>query len=106
MFDEVKTMAERAMSGNADPQALEQAASAHIDQMDQGEVSDHLQTAATNLQSQGQPDLAQQALGLVSQLRSNPGGGAKDEVVNFITSNPQVLQHFAPSFAQGILSRL
>jgi len=49
--------------------------------------------------------LAERALGLVSQLRSNPGGAA-DSVVSFITNNPQVLQHFAPSFAQGILSRL
>jgi len=106
MFDQVKTIAERAMSGNVDSEALEQAASDHVSEMDQGEISDHLQTAATNLQNQGQPDLAQQALNLVSQLRSNPGGGAKDAVVSFIASNPDVLQHFAPSFAQGILSRL
>ena len=105
MFDQVKTLAEDAMSGKVDPQALQQAASDHLNSMDQGEIADHLQTAATNLQNQGQPDLAQQALGLVSQLRANPGGGAS-AVVNFITNNPQVLQHFAPSFAQGILSRL
>ncbi|MBV8727844.1 MAG: hypothetical protein JO233_08660 [Candidatus Eremiobacteraeota bacterium] len=105
MFDEVKTLAENAMSGKVDPQALEQAATDHVGSMDQGEIADHLQTAAQNLQNQGQPDLAQQAMGLVSQLQSSPGG-AKDAVVSFITNNPQVLQHFAPSFAQGILSRL
>jgi len=105
MFDEVKSMAQRAMGSDADPQAMQQATSEHLDSMDQGEVSDHLEAAATNLQNQGQGDLAQQAMNLVSQLRSNPGG-AKDAVVSFIASNPQVLQHFAPSFAQGILSRL
>ncbi|MBV8363347.1 MAG: hypothetical protein JO018_04110 [Candidatus Eremiobacteraeota bacterium] len=104
MFDQLKGMAEQVMSGNVDQQQVQQAASDHLDSMDQGEIADHLQTAASNMQNQGQDGLAQQAMGLVSQLKS--GGDAKSAVVQFIASNPQVLQHFAPSFAQGILSRL
>ncbi len=106
MFDQLKGMAEQVMSGNVDQQKVQQAASDHLDSMDQGQIADHLQTAANNLQNQGQSDLAQQAMSLVSQLQSGGGGGAKQAVVSFIASNPQVLQHFAPSFAQGILSRL
>ena len=104
MFDQLKGVAEQVMSGNVDQQQVQQAASDHLDSMDQGEIANHLQTAADNLQNQGQEGLAQQAMGLVSQLQS--GGDVKGEVVRFIASNPQVIQHFAPSFAQGILSRL
>ena len=84
---------------------VEQAASQHVNQCDSGELAGHLQTAATNMQQQGQGDLAQQAMNLVSQLRSNPSG-AKDAVVAFIKNNPQVLQHFAREFSQGILSKI
>ena len=64
-----------------------------------------LQTAASNLEQSGQSDLAQQATGLIEQLRSNPEG-AKAAIVSFVQTNPQVLEHFAPDFAQGILSKL
>ncbi len=114
MFDNLENLAQQALgekldpqalAGNLDPQAVGQAVSEHLGTMDGGQVADHLQTAATNLQQQGQGDMAQQAMALVSQLQSNPAG-AKDAIVAFVSSNPQVLQHFAPSFAQGILSRL
>lgn len=105
MFNNLENMVQQAVSGNVDPQAVEQAASQHVQQCDNGELANHVETAANNLQQQGNGDLAQQAMGLVQQLRSNPSG-AKDAVVSFIKNNPQVLQHFAPSFAQGILSKL
>ncbi len=105
MFDSVKGMVQEALSGNVDPQALEQAASDHISNCDPSEIQDHLQTAASNAQQSGQDDVAQQATSLISQIQSDPGG-AKDAVVSFIKNNPQVLQHFAPDFAQGILSKL
>lgn len=105
MFNNLENMVQQAVSGNVDPQAVEQAANQHVQQLDNGELANHVETAANNLQQQGNNDLAQQAMGLVQQLRSNPSG-AKDAVVSFIKNNPQVLQHFAPSFAQGILSKL
>jgi pyridoxal/pyridoxine/pyridoxamine kinase len=113
MFDDLKSMAEQALAGkldpqvlaSADPQAVGQAASEHLGTMDNAEITGHLQTATTNLQLQGQGDLAQQAMALVSQVQSNPSG-AKDAIAAFVSSNPQILQHFAPSFAQGILSRI
>ena len=72
MFDSVKGMVEKAASGNLDPQAVEQAASQHVNQCDSGELAGHLQTAATNMQQQGQGDLAQQAieLGLAAAIES------------------------------------
>lgn len=105
MFDSLKNMVEQANSGNLDAQAVGQAASEHVNNTSPEELHGHLQTAASNLQQNGQGDLAQQAQSLISQLQSNPSG-AKDAIVNFIKSNPQVLQHFAPSFAQGILSKV
>jgi len=105
MFDDLKNMAEQALGGNLDPQAVEQAAGEHLNSMDNSQIADHLQTAATNLQQQGQGDLAQQAMSLISQVQTNPSG-AKDAIASFVSSNPQVLQHFAPGFAQGILSRI
>lgn len=105
MFNNLEDMVQKAVSGNVDPQAVEQAAAQHVQQCDNGELADHMQTAADNLQQQGNGDLGQQAMSLAEQVRSNPSG-AKDAVVSFIKNNPQVLQHFAPSFAQGILSKL
>lgn len=87
-----------------DPQALAQAASDHLSQIDSGQLSDHLQTAAQSLQQNGQGDLAQQLLGLAGSAGN--GGSVVSEVTSFISSNPQVLEHFAPDFAQGILGKL
>ncbi len=105
MFDSIKNAVEQAVGGNLDPQALGQAASDHVASVDNDQLAGHLQTAATNLQQQRQGDLAQQAMGLISQLQSNPQD-AKGAIVAFIQSNPQVIAHFAPEFAQGILARL
>ena len=105
MFNSLESFASQVMGGNVDLQALEQAVGLHVGSLDSGQLSDHLQTAATNLQQNGQGDLAQQATSLAEQIASNPGD-AKDAVVSFIQNNPQVLQHFAPEFAQGILSKL
>lgn len=105
MFDSIKNMAEQAMLGNLDSGAVGQAVSGHLGTLDDGQLSDQLQTASSNLQANGQGDLAQQVSGLVEQLASNPSG-AKDAVVAFVQSNPQVLEQFAPEFAQGIMSRL
>ena len=69
------------------------------------EVTQHLQTAASNAQVSGQPDVAQEIGDLVSRYQSDPQG-LKDAAVSYVKSNPQVLAHFAPSFAQGVLSKL
>lgn len=87
MFDSIKDAVEQAVGGVGD-----------------GELAGHLQTAADNAQQQGQGDIAQQVTGLISQLQQNPGD-ARTAIVSFVQSNPQVLQHFAPGFAQGILSK-
>jgi hypothetical protein len=105
MFDSIKNVVEQAASGKLDPQALASAVEGHLSTVDDGQLAGHLQTAATNLQQQGQGDLAQQAMALVGQLQSNPSD-AKAAIVSFVQSNPQILQHFAPEFARGILSRI
>lgn len=105
MFDVIKNFAEQATSGNLNSSQVSQAVSDHLNTVDDGQLGDHLQTAASNLQQNGQGDLAQQVMGLVQQISSNPSG-ARDTIVSFVTNNPSVLQRFAPEFAQGITSRL
>ncbi len=105
MFDELKNVAGGLVGGNADPQAVGDAADQHVQNMDPNELGGHLQTAAANAQQSGQPDIAQQLLGIVSKMKSDPSG-AKDDAVALIRSNPQILQRFAPGFAQGIMGKL
>ncbi len=105
MFDNVAGMVQQFTSGNGDPQKLELATSAHVDEMDGDEVVGHLKTAAANMQENGQPGLAHQVEDMIAQKQSNPDA-LKDEAISFIRSNPQVLTHFAPPFAQGILDRI
>ena len=105
MFDELKNVAGGLLGGNADPQAIGDAASEHVQNMDPNELGGHLETAAGNLQANGQGDVAQQVLGIASKLQSDPGG-ARDEAIALVRSNPQILQHFAPGFAQGILGKI
>jgi hypothetical protein len=57
MFDLVKNIAEQA---NLDPSALDQAVTEHLGTLNNNQLSDHLQTAASNLQNSGQGDLASQ----------------------------------------------
>lgn len=106
MFDQLKTMAGGVLGGgNVDPQAVDDAASDHINTMDGNELGDHLDTAGQNLQQSGQGDLAQQVMSIASQARDNPDA-AKSAAIDLIKNNPQIIQHFAPSFAQGILGKL
>lgn len=105
MFDSIKGAVEQAAGGNLDPSQLASAVESHLGSVGNDELAGHLQTAANNAQQQGQGDLAQQVTGLISQLQQNPGD-ARTAIVAFVQSNPQILQHFAPGFAQGILSKL
>lgn len=98
-------MFDKLTSGDIDTQAIGDAAADHVTDADPAELQNHLETAASNLEQSGQSDLAQQASGFIEQLKSNPEG-AKAAIVSFIQTNPQVLQHFNPGFAQGILSKL
>jgi hypothetical protein len=105
MFDAIKNVAEQMMSGNMDSSTIGQAVGDHLDSVGTDQLADHLQTAASNLQENGQTNYAQQATALVEQIRTNPSG-AKDAVVAFIQTNPQLLQHFSPEFVGGIASKL
>jgi hypothetical protein len=86
-------------------QALEQAAEQHLSAMNPQEVTQHLQTAAGNASQNGQPDVAQEIQGMIERRSADPEE-LKNMAISYIKSNPQVLTHFAPSFAQGILNRV
>lgn len=105
MFQEFEGMAQKLLSGEIDPQAVTDAAAQHVNSMDASELQQHAQTAADNAQQSGNEGLAQQLSSLVQQYQSNPEG-LKSEIVSLISNNPQVLQQFAPAFAQKILGSL
>jgi len=105
VFDAIKNAAQQMMSGNLDSNKVGQAVSDHLGTVNDNQLTDHLQTAASNLQQNGQSDLAGQVSQLVQQIGSNPSG-AKETIVAFVTNNPAVLQHFSPEFVQGIASKL
>ena len=90
-------------SGNGD--SVAQATSDHIATMDTSEVTQHLQTAADTASANGQPDVASEIQDLLTRAQSDPDS-LKAAAIDYVKSNPQVLEHFAPTFAQGILSRL
>lgn len=101
---DIGNMIERA-TGGGDEQSLGQAAEQHLGDMTPEDVNQHLQTAADNANQNGQPDVAQEIEGMISRKQADPEE-LKTAAVDYIKRNPQVLTHFAPSFAQGLLNRL
>jgi hypothetical protein len=105
MFQQIEGMVQQVASGEIDQQSLSQAADQHIGSLDPNQVAQHVQTAATNAQQNGDTGMAGQLMGLLNQQGSNPQS-LQGDLVTIITNNPQILQHFAPDFAKGILSGL
>ena len=103
MFDEVKTiLSSLDNAGNA--QAVRQAAGDHVQNMNDVQVQEHVQTAADNATQNGDDNAASMFKSLLQAHQS--GEGLKQALVQQLTSNPQLLEHFAPEFAKAILSRV
>lgn len=105
MFNDVQGLLQRVTTGEVDGSSVSQAAGDHLASMDQGELTQHLQTAADSATQKGQTSLAQQIMGVLSRNGSNPQG-LKQDAVSLIAANPGILEHFAPDFAKGILGRI
>lgn len=105
MFNEISGILQQVTSGQVDQQSVSQAASDHVGSMDPSEVTQHLQTAADNANQNGQGDIAQVITSMVERDGTNTDA-LKQDAIGLITNNPQILQHFAPEFLRGILSRL
>ncbi len=105
MFNEVEGLLQRVTTGEVDQSAVSQSANQHVSSMGGDQLKQNLQTAADNANQNGQSGIAQQIMGLISQHGSNPQD-LKQEAISLITSNPQILQHFEPEFAKGILGRI
>lgn len=105
MFQQIEGMMQQVASGQIDQQSLSQAADQHISSLDPNTVMQHVQNAATTAQQNGDTGMAGQLMGLLNQQGSNPQG-LQGALVSVITNNPQILQHFAPDFAKGILGNL
>jgi hypothetical protein len=105
MFKDVQGMVEKFTTGEIDQQSVGEAAQQQVNSMPHEEVAQHVQTAADNAQQNGQPDIAQRLVQMAEEGRSNPQA-LKQDVISLISSNPQIIQHFAPEFAQKILGSL
>ena len=105
MMNEVEGLIQRVTTGDVDQSTVSQSASDHVSSMDQEQLTQHLETAAGNANQQGEGDIAQQLLGLVGQHGGDPQA-LKESVVSLISSNPQILRHFEPSFAKNILGNV
>lgn len=105
MFNEVEGLIQKTVSGEIDRSSVSTAANDHVSSMNQSELTQHLQTAADNANQNGQSGIAQQILAIVEKDRSNPEA-LKQDAIQLIQSNPQILSHFAPDFAKSILGRL
>lgn len=105
MFKDVEGMVQKFTTGEIDQQSVSQATQEQVNSMPHEEVAQHVQTAANNAQQNGQPDIAQRLTQMVEQDRSNPQA-LKQDVISLISSNPQIIQHFAPQFAQKIVGSL
>jgi hypothetical protein len=105
MMNEVAGLLQRVTTGEIDQSSVSQSAANQVSNMSHEELTQNLQNAATNADRNGFGELAQQIGGLLSQHGSNPQT-LKQEAISLISSNPQILQHFEPEFARGILSRI
>ncbi len=85
--------------------SVAQAATDHVSSLPPAEVAQNLQTAASNASANGQPEIANEIGDLITRAESDPES-LKTAAIAYIQQNPQALAHFAPSFAQGILSKL
>ena len=105
MFGNIENMISQVTGGQVDTQQLEQAARDHLSQVDSGDLASHLENAANTASQNGDSTTAQELMSMVEQHRVDPGA-LKSAAASYIRDNPQVLSHFAPSFAQGILSKV
>jgi hypothetical protein len=105
MFNEVQGLIQRVTTGEIDTSSVSQAAGDHVQSMDHEDLKNNLQTAANTANQNGQTNVAQQIMSLISQHGSNPQG-LKDAVIALVGSNPQILQNFEPAFVKNILGRV
>lgn len=105
MMNDVQGLISRVTTGEIDQSSVSNAASDHVSNMSPDEVKQHLQVAAQSAGNNGFSGVAQQIQGLLQQHGSNPQS-LKQEAISLISSNPQILQHFAPDFAKGILNKI
>ena len=104
MFNELKGLVEQKLQ-DSNSEAITEAARESIGDMPPGEVSQHAQTAMTNLNDQGQTDLAKELGDLLKAAQDNPVG-LKNAVIAFIEHHPETLAAFAPGLAKDILGKL
>ena len=105
MFNEVEGLVQKVTTGEIDQQSVSVSTQQEVNTMPHEEVVQHVQTAADNAQQNGQSDLAKQLMQMLQQHGTDPQA-LKQDVVSLISSNPQIIQHFAPEFAQKILGSL
>jgi hypothetical protein len=100
MFGDLLGAAEKLLGGSSSGD-LQSAAEEHLGGLDQNAIVDHLAGMVPNL-----PDGARQEVEQLLKDAENDPSSLKGAAVSYITSNPQLVQQFAPGLMQGILARL
>jgi len=105
MFNEVEGLLKRAVSGEIDKTSLGAAAEQHVQSTDEQTVKQQMQQAADNASKNGNPDLAHEIMTMLEQHGRNPEA-LKQDLIQLIKENPDVLKHFEGGFAKDILIRI
>jgi hypothetical protein len=104
MFNELSNLVEQKLQ-QADPQSVARATSDSVAQMQPNDVSQHVQTAASNLSSQGKPDLANELNDVVSAAQNDPSA-LRSAVVGFVKAHPESVAAFGNEFKSQIAQKL
>ena len=104
MFDEIKNVALQKLE-NAEPATVSEAVRQEIGAMPPAEVALHAQTVVTNLQQNGNTDLAKELSDLVLAAAQDPDA-LKRALIQFVEAHPDILKQFAPQLAERIFARL
>jgi hypothetical protein len=105
MFNQLEGMLQRITTGEVDASSVSQAAQQQVSGTDHNQLLQQVQQAGQTATNAGDTNVGQQLISLASEYRSNPEG-FKQQVVSFIATNPQVLQHFEPAFASDVLKAI
>ena len=103
MFGDIENALQKVITGEIDKESVSQAADEQVNNTSHEDLKQQVETAANNASQSGNTNVASQLFTLVQQYEANPQG-LKSEVISLISNNPQIIQHFAPEFAQRILS--
>ena len=102
-MNNVQTLLKQTLDNDGNAEAVGQAAAHHVESLPPDQVQSHVQSAVNHAEENGDADAAHT---LRNVLTRGSGGDIKSALISYVTSHPQILEHFEPEFARNILGRL